>query len=207
MKGFFSYLHRAGVIPHDPGRMVRRARCGRPPPKTLSAQERKRLLTTLARATDAEAERDYMLFHLMLATGIRLSSALGLDANDVDLERRELSLQDTKGNRPAVVFLGDEIADHLRRCLEGRDDGPLYTSRSGQRLSRRQSHRRFHEWLEKAGIYRDVSPHSLRHSFATAMYQKTGDIFLVKEALHHRSIASTLVYAKPSEERLRRALA
>ncbi len=143
----------------------------------------------------------------MLTTGIRLSSALALETRDVDLDRRELSLRDTKGNRPAVVFLGDKIADHLGRYLEGRDDGPLFTARSGQRLSRRHAHRRFHEWLEKAGIDRDVSPHSLRHSFATLMYEKTGDVFLVKEALHHRSIASTLVYAKPSEERLRRALA
>ncbi len=207
LKGFFSYLHRAGDLADDPGRMVRRALCGRPPPKTLSAQERKRLLTTLARATGPEAERDYLLFHLMLATGIRLSSALSLDTGDVDLDRRELRLRDTKGNRPALVFLGDRIVDHLAGYLRGRDDGVLFTARSGQRLSRRHAHRRFSQWLKQAGIERILSPHSTRHSFASDLYQRTGDIFLVKEALHHRSIASTLVYARPSEERLRRALA
>ena len=67
-------------------------------------------------------------------------------------------------------------------------------------------HRRRSRWLEKAGIKRPASPHSLRQSFATDLYQRTGDVLLVKEALHHRSITSTLVYARVDEERSKRAM-
>ncbi len=62
-------------------------------------------------------------------------------------------------------------------------------------------------WLEKAGTTTAASPHSLRHSFATDLYRRTGDVLLVKEALHHLGIANTLVYARADEERVRRALA
>ncbi len=90
--------------------------------------------------------------------------------------------------------------------MADRSPGPLFTSKGGQRISRRQAQRRFTRWLEKAGVTRSASPHSLRHRFALALYGRTGDVLLVKEALHHRSITSTLVYARADEERLRRAL-
>jgi site-specific recombinase XerD len=87
-----------------------------------------------------------------------------------------------------------------------RTTGPLFPTRDGRRLTSRQVARRLAGWLEAAGITRRASPHTLRHSFATQLYRKTGDILLVREALRHRSIASTLVYARVDGERLRRAL-
>ena len=91
--------------------------------------------------------------------------------------------------------------------MADRPAGALFTSRGGRRLSHRQAQRRFSEWIEKAGIKGPASPHSLRHSFALGLYQRTGDVLIVKEALRHRSITSTLVYARADEERLKRALA
>ena len=76
LKGFFSYLHRAGYITEDPGRLIRRAVCGAPPPRTLSNDEKQRLLDVLESSDSQEAKRDHLLVHLMLATGIRLSSAI-----------------------------------------------------------------------------------------------------------------------------------
>ena len=104
------------------------------------------------------------------------------------------------------MFLGQALREHLREYLRGRSSGPLFADRHGERLTGRHVHRRLSQWLEKAGIKRPASPHSLRHSFATDLYQRTGDVLLVKEALHHRSITSTLVYARVDEERLRRAM-
>lgn len=205
LRTFFGYLSAADVIPTNPARLIRRARCGTPPPRKLSSVDQARLLDTLARASGWQAERDFALFHLLLSTGVRIGSALGLDGEDVDLERDELVLRCTKGNRPITVFLGRAIRDHLATYMKR--PGPLFLSRQNRRMCSRQAQVRLGQWLAKAGVARHVSPHSLRHSFATALYARTGDVFLVKEALGHRSIASTLVYAERDDGALRRALA
>lgn len=206
LKGFFSYLHRAGYIRQDPSRLVRRAVCSPPPPKCLSPEEQARLMATLAAGGGPEAERDHALFHLMLASGIRLGSAVALDVEDIDLGGREVVLRRTKGDRPERVLLGEEIAAHLGRYLEGRSSGALFTAR-GKRVSVRHAQRRFSMWVGKAGITRRVTCHSLRHSFGQRVYDKTKDVLLAKEALRHRSISSTLVYARADRARLRLALA
>jgi len=206
VRTFFGYAHRTGMVASNPAAVVKRARCGNPPPRSLSDGDREKLLSTLAAAAGPDAERDRVLFGLMLATGIRLGSALALDAADVDLDRGELTLRSTKGDHPEVVLLGEAIREPLRRYLESHPAGLLFGGRDGKPLSPRHAERRFRQWLTKAGITRAASPHSLRHSFATSLYQKTGDILLVKEALRHQSIASTLIYAQMDRERLRKAL-
>jgi site-specific recombinase XerC len=148
-----------------------------------------------------------MLFRLMLRTGIRVGSALALDVGDVDLDKSELHLRRTKGDRPDVVFLGSEIQKHLRRYLGHREAGPLFPGRAGARITGRHIHRRFRHWLERAGITSRASPHSLRHSFAQRVYARSGDILVVKQALCHRSLASSLIYTRVDEKRLRKVLA
>lgn len=206
LKGFFSYLHQAGYIAQDPTRLTRRAICGTPPPRALSKAEKDRLLDALLQGEGFEAERDHALFHLMLATGIRLGSAVSLDVEDVDLDSGTLQIREAKGNRSERVFLGKRIREHLRRYIGDRRSGPLFTGHSGERLSSRHVQRRFALWLNRAGITHQASVHSLRHTFANDLYQRTRDVFLVKEALQHRSILSTLIYARMDENRLRAAL-
>jgi len=207
VRTFFGYVHQAGYTTNNPARLVRRALCGTAPPRTLSPDEQARLLKAIATAKGPQARRDHMLFHLMLATGIRLGSALALDVGAVDLGRAELRIERTKGNRPEVVFLGRAVRAHLRRYLKGRGPGFLFEGRGGNLLCGRQAQRRLEIWLEEARIGRRVSPHSLRHAFATDLYRRSGDLFLVKEALRHRSIASTTVYAALDRHRLRKAMA
>ncbi len=206
LKMFFGYLHRAGIIAEDPARLVRRANTGPPPPRTLGDDERAKLLGYLAAVDTDEGRRDHALVHLMLATGIRLSSAVNLDVEDVDLQRGEVQLRAMKGDRRATVYLGNAIGEHLRDYIGNRTSGPLFPARHGGRVSVRHVQRRFREIVKNAGFQRPASPHSLRHSMAQDLYNRTGDILLVKEALHHRSIASTMVYARPDEDRIRKAL-
>jgi site-specific recombinase XerC len=142
----------------------------------------------------------------MLATGIRLGSAITLDVESVDLERGEVWLSRVKSDRRERVFLNKEITAHMLSYIGGRTTGPLFTARPGKRVSLRHVQRRFAMWLEKADISHPVSIHSLRHTFATGLYRRTRDLYLVKEALRHRSIASTLVYAQPDEDHLRKAI-
>jgi site-specific recombinase XerC len=201
---FCAYLHQAGYLGQDPGRLVRRALCAVGPPKGLAAEEQERLLAVMAGAVGPEATRDHALFHLLLATGVRLSAALGLNVEDLDLAAGEITIR-TKGDRTERVFLGEAIREHLRSYIGDQASGPLFQAR-GDGVCRRHVQRRLSEWARKAGIKRPVSPHALRHTFAMGLYQKTGDILVVKEALHHRSIGSTLVYAQATAERVRDAI-
>jgi site-specific recombinase XerD len=203
LRVFFRYLHEAGEIESNPARLVRRAICGVSPPRSLSEPERDRLLATLAAG---DCPRDHALFHLMLATGIRVGSAVAIDVGDVDFERGEIRLKTMKGGRSEVVYLGREIAAHLRTYIGDRKAGPLFPGRGSERITTRHVQRRMGEWLKKAGIKSAASPHWLRHGFATDLLKRTGDLALVQAALCHRSITSTLVYARVDAGRVRAAL-
>ena len=206
LRCFFGYLHRAGVIREDPARLVRRAICAPPPPRALTEGEETKLLKVLREAQGVEARRDRVLFELMLATGIRLSSALGLDIEDADLDEGVLLLRRVKGDRTERVFINRKAQGLLRDHMDGLETGPVFQGRAGERLSVRHVQRRFRMWRQRAGVSRAVSPHSLRHTFATRLYERTGDVLIVKEALGHRAIGSTIVYAQVSQHRLRVAL-
>jgi site-specific recombinase XerC len=206
LRCFFRYLHEAGAVAQNPARLVRRAMCAPPPPRAFTDDERDRLLATLRGARGFEAERDRAIVGLLLASGIRLGSCIALDVEDVDLTAGELRLKSTKGNRPERVFLAKGIAEHLRLWLGARNAGPLFTDRRGRRLSPRHVHRRFKGWLRAAGISRSASPHTCRHSMAVDLLNRTGNLAIVQAALRHRSITSTMVYAKVNEASVRAAL-
>ena len=206
LKTFFGAAARAEWVARNPARFIKRAICSPPPPRSLTAREEERLRSTLAAAESDEGRRDRILVELMLATGVRLSSALALDVEDVDLDEGALLLRKVKGGRAERVFLGPESRDLLREYLGELPTGPVFTRRDGRRISVRQAQRRFRGWRERAGVQKSVTPHSLRHSFAMDLYRRCGDVLLVKRALGHRSISSTLVYAHVGEERLRAAL-
>ena len=103
------------------------------------------------------------------------------------------------------MFLSKDLVARLGMFLGDRDAGPVFVGVSGRRLGRRQAQRRLGAWFEAAGIRR-AKVHSLRHSFAASLYRRTGDVLLVKEALGHRSISSTLVYARAEAGRVRSAV-
>jgi len=104
------------------------------------------------------------------------------------------------------VYLRPELAALLDAWVGSRPRGPVFAGRDGEALTPRHAQRRFDEWLRKAGIRGSYSPHSLRHTFAMGLYQRTGDVLVVQAALGHRAIASTLVFARASAERVRAAV-
>lgn len=208
LRGLFGYLHKAGVLEEDPSRLVRSAICGPPLPRTLSDADQKRLLAVLAGAAkegDDGARRDHALFGLLLATGVRLSAALALEVLDVDLDAGELAVRHSKGGRAERVFLPPAIQRHLRGFLADRREGPLFVNPDGARISARHARRRLTHWLKKAGA-RPAAPHALRHSFAMSLYRRTRDILVVRRALGHRSLSSTLHYAQAQDDDLRAAM-
>jgi integrase/recombinase XerC len=205
LRVFFGWVHEAGYTTSNPARLVRRAICSPPPPKALSDAEVERVLGILAAARGPISRRDHLLVHLLVATGIRIGSALAIDVDDVDLDRGELRLRTVKGDREERVFLGSAIRTHLAGYLAGApESGPLFRGPRGERLSKRQAQKRVTVWLEWTGVENSV--HGLRHAFACRLLRKTGDLFLVSRALRHRSIASTAVYLSIEDEQLREAV-
>ncbi len=137
---------------------------------------------------------------------------MGLNVGDIDLQSGTLHIR-AKGGTQGRVFLNPGLSAMLADYVgesppEAKCGGnvPLIRSRWGQRLGGRQIQLNFAKWLKQAGITRPFSVHSLRHTFATRLYQKTGDLYLVQRALGHRQITTTEIYARASDDALRQAV-
>lgn len=206
LRCFFAYLRDAGAVGSNPARLLRRARCVPPPPRPLPEDDMRRLLRALDAGATAADRRDRALLVLLAESGIRLGSALGLDATDVNMVLGEATARAAKGGAELRVVLPPRACDVLREYLGSRRGGLLFPGANGAPLSRRQAQRRFAVWLRRAGVERPTTLHALRHRFATRLYSRTGDVLLVKQALGHRSIASTMVYVDADQGRLRAAL-
>lgn len=207
LRVFFRYAHEAGLVGENPARLVRRAITEPPPPRALTRAEEKRLLAELRAAKGWEGKRDAMLFEFLLGTGVRLSSALAVDVEDVDLDEGVVRLRSMKRGREDVVFLNARVQEELGRFLGDKESGPVFTNQAGRRLSGRQVQRRFRALRDDLGLAPEISVHSLRHTFACSLLRRTGDLALVQRALGHRSIASTLTYVRVDDVRLREVIA
>jgi integrase/recombinase XerC len=191
---FFAFAEAADLVPRSPAMLVRRARCGEPPPRALSDLEVERLLAVAAKG---EA-RDELLVRLLLGTGLRLGEALALEVGDVDLGRGTIAVRKAKGDRPRVAFVPAELVPRLAEWIRDREGG-LFA------ISARHAQRRIGEMANAAGIP-GASAHALRHSLAMRVYRKTGDIEVVRAALGHASISTTTRYARCDEGAVRRAV-
>ena len=179
-------------------------RCSPPPPKGLHADEQARLLEVLASAEDPAAERDRVLILLLLHGGVRIGSAIGLDIEDLDFDHGEMVLRTGKNDTRSTAVLPAAVAKPLRALIGERVTGPVFAA-GDRRVSIRNAQRRITEWFESAGI-RGRSAHALRHTFATSLLARTGDLRLVQSALGHRSVVSTTIYAQVDRARLRAAV-
>lgn len=206
LRVFFGYVHAAGYARVNAAALVRRARCGSPPPRGLSETDRERLVGALDTAKTPAEWRDRALFRLLLGAGLRLGSAIALDVEDVDLAAGEVRLRIMKNADRDVAFVPAGLVEILRKHAEGRTAGPLFLGEHGGRIGARQAHRRLAWWAERAGIAPPVSPHRLRHTFATRVYGGTQDLLVTARALCHRSPASSAVYARVDPAAVRRAI-
>ena len=195
LRSFLRYAFEAGFAPGNPGRLVRRARCGPRAPRAMTDVEQGRLRAALSNARTAAEKRDRALFELMLSSGLRVGSAVALRIEDAELESGELRVSTMKGGREQVVRVSPEVVALLEEQIGERRRGWIFKGNGGGPLTPRHVQRRLQVWLERAGIKRAFSPHSLRHSFATGLYRETRDLLLVREAMGHASILSTALYA------------
>ncbi len=212
LRSFFAFCVNSGWIKENPARLIRSSPAAPKEPAILGKSEIRRLRQVLAGISGPLADRDRMIFELLLGTGIRLGSLATLNRGDVDLRTGTLCIK-LKGGTEGRVFLNPGLRRAMSQFLKKNAtqgtcaaDTPLFRAQSGNRLGARQIQLRFAHWFCEAGISRSVSLHSLRHTFATGLYEKTGDLHLVQRALGHRQITTTEIYARVGEGALRRAV-
>jgi site-specific recombinase XerD len=208
LRMFFRFLTDAGCIERSPARLIKNGRCDQNTPEHLTPQESRRFLQSIPANDGCVAQRDRVMFTLLFHTGIRLGSLVQLRLTDLRLRERTLRIRG-KGGIEQSIYLSSSIRKVLRsyiRSSKRAPDDPLFSSRNGGPVGRRQVQLRFHHWLAKAGIKRHLSVHSLRHTFAMNLYRKIGDLRLVQTALGHKHISTTEIYARVEDKALRRAL-
>jgi integrase/recombinase XerC len=210
VRSFFAWAVEAGVVDDNPARSIRMHRLPRKLPVFLTAAEKKRLLKELKGWTDFSALRDRAMIEVLLGTGIRLGELAALDMDDIDLDAKHLRVW-AKGNVPQVKFIKTDLRTLLRRYLaERRRRGrpemeALFLSNRG-RLCQRQIANRLAHWLRKAGIEKELTPHGMRHTFATHLYSATNDLLVVQRALGHRDVSTTQIYTHLVDGQLEEAL-
>lgn len=211
VRTFFAWADETGLIDSSPAKAVTTKRLSRTPPEFLTEAEKRRLLKELHDRTNPLARRDRVIFELFLGTGIRIAELVNLDIDDIDLDGKHIRIIG-KGNIPQVKFLKTSLRILLKGHLKDRrrvatgECAALFVSSRGTRLCARQIAQRLAYWLNKASITKNITPHGLRHTFATHLYASTSDLLLVKRALGHRNISTTEIYTHLSDDRLEEAL-
>ncbi len=213
LRSFFRWACREGHVEKNPARALPSPRLPRTLPRAMTQPDTERLLET-----DDEGsfpERDRALFELLYATGLRVSEAAGLDLEDVDFASRLLRVVG-KGNKERIAPFGEEAGEALssylparqarrRLALEsGDDDGePVFVNARGGRLTTRSMARLLKIRLRAAGLSAEISPHALRHSFATHLLEAGADLRAIQELLGHASLSTTQKYTHLDAARLR----
>ena len=214
VRGLHRFAAAEGVTPTDVASAVKPPTPGRRLPKSLTVDEVVALLTGAGGQSPSDGPltlRNRALLELLYSTGARISEAVGLDIDDVDTEARSVLLHGKGGKhrlvpvgRPAIealdVYLVRGRPDLARR---GRGTPATFLNVRGGRLSRQSAWQVLQDAAERAGIAAGVSPHTLRHSFATHLLEGGADVRVVQELLGHASVATTQIYTLVTVHALR----
>ena len=220
IRGFYRFAYGEGLIRVDVAAQLDLPRQSRLLPETLNVEETERLLEAAGGGDPDEPRhdrriRDRALLELLYAAGLRVSEALGLGLEDLSLDGASARVVG-KGDRERVVPVGEVAVDWLRRWIEGpraallalgRSDaargGPVFVGDRGGRLSRSAAWATVKAAARDAGLGDRISPHTLRHSFATHLLEGGADLRVVQELLGHASISTTQLYTHLTGERIR----
>ncbi len=211
LRTFFDYLQRKGKLKVNPARMVQTPKTEKYIPAFLSVDEMFTVLNAKGRS-DAIGIRDKAIIELFYSSGIRLSELVGLDMRDIDYNQGLMKVRG-KGKKERIVPVGDQAIVAVRAYLERRCeisrtnvkndyDGPIFINREGTRLSTRGVARILDKLVLSSGLGRKISPHMLRHTFATHMMDAGADLRAIQEFLGHESLSTTQKYTSVSVGRL-----
>jgi integrase/recombinase XerD len=225
LKGFYRFAYGENLIRVDVAAHLDLPRPSRLLPETLTVEETERLLEAAGSEPDAATDpdapsavhaiRDRALIELLYAAGLRISEAIGLDRDHLSVDGAFVRVIG-KGDKERLVPVGDVALDWLTRWIDGPRvgllalghvapvrGGPLFLGDRGGRLARQQAWAAVKRAASKAGLADRVSPHTLRHSFATHLLEGGADLRIVQELLGHASISTTQLYTHLTGERIR----
>ena len=206
---FFRYIMREGMRDTDPTADIEMPRIGRSLPKTLTEDEVESLLS--APNTDEPlGHRDRAMLELLYATGLRVSELINLTQSQVNFNQGVLRIVG-KGDRERLIPLGDESQRWLRDFIDGprmeilleRQTDYLFPTRRGDRMTRQAFWHIIKRYGQKAGVRKKMSPHSLRHAFATHLLNRGADLRVVQLLLGHSDLSTTQIYTHVARERLK----
>ena len=209
IRGFFRFLTDRGHVSENPSELIDSPRIPKRVPEYLEPEEVVALLASADNST-LEGRRDNAMFELVYATGLRASEVVGLDVDQVDLEVGCVTVMG-KGSRERVVPLGlpasRAVMDYLERVrprlLHGNRSRALFVTRRGGPMTRQGFWKIVKKYAIRAGIRKEISPHTLRHSFATHLVQNSADLRSVQLMLGHSDISTTEIYTHVAQRRLR----
>jgi len=209
LRSFYRHLRREGIRETDPTTTISGPRRGQRMPKVLNRNEVGKLLAQ-PKGSEPTALRDRALLELMYACGLRASEAIGMDVRDIDLETGVLRARG-KGSKQRVVPVGKAAIEAVRVYLErgrpsllrGRLEAKLFVNFRGEPLTRQGLYKIVRRHATTAGLADRMSPHTLRHTFATHLLAGGCDLRSVQEMLGHADVATTQLYTKGSSQRLK----
>lgn len=215
VRGFHRFLAVEGETLTDPAGGVAPPRAPKRLPKAISVEDVERLLSATSVGDTPASLRDRAMLEVLYGAGARISEAVGLDIDDIDLEQGSVRLVG-KGSKERLVPLGSYAREAVtaytvrarpNMAIKGKGTPALFLNQRGGRLTRQSAWAVIHATAERAGLGSEVSPHTLRHSFATHLLDGGADVRVVQELLGHSSVTTTQIYTMVTVQRLREVFA
>ena len=208
LKSFYSWLIQIGQISENPARGLSQTKVERKLPHILTSREVE-LFLEQPDPSDAKGCRDKAMLELLYATGIRVSELIGLDLDNINLSAGFIRCANRGKERiiplyQAAVRALQNYLDRVRpQMVEHPDEKALFVNMSGERMSRQGFWKIIKHYQEKAGIQKDITPHTLRHSFAAHLLENGADLHSIQEMLGHADISSTQIYTQVVSQKLK----
>jgi integrase/recombinase XerD len=210
-RSFFKFLTSEGILREDPTRNLESLSIGRTLPKPISITQVRTLLAQPAKHSTPEAKRDEAMLQLLYASGMRVSELMSLNVEDVNTVDGDVRCFG-KGHKERIIPIhqtaSNVVAEYVKearpRLLRRKDEKALFLNRRGDRLTRQGFWQILKQYAKAAGITVSVTPHTLRHSFATHMLSGGADLRAVQELLGHANISTTQIYTHLTSEHVRR---
>jgi len=211
LRQFYNYLESQKFIKDNPMDKVESPRIERNLPDFLSQEEVKKLFSVFSKTNDLEY-RDLTMFEILYSAGLRISEACNLKVSDLDMENMLINVKG-KGGRERLVPFGEIAAELLTEYLGkvrenimgSRSSDFVFISKKGGSINRKSAWRLLKRYIDRAGIQKNITPHTLRHSFATHLLQNNADLRSVQELLGHIDISTTQVYTHVVSKELEKA--
>ena len=208
LRSFYQYLYKNKVVTEDPTTNLESPKITRKPPKILST-EQVELLLNQPKCVDLKGYRDKAMLELVYATGIRVTELISLNLDDIDLESSSIKCA-TRGKErviPIGSLANNALSEYLTKArksmLKDDNDNALFVNVNGKRLTRQGFWKIIKQYKNQADIDVDITPHTLRHSFAMHLLENGAELRAIQEMLGHSDISSTQVYAQMEQDRIK----